>query len=133
MSHSDKFTKIVIMSKDNELCPCGSGKTYAECCEPIIKGKTKAPTAEACMRARYSSYVKHEIDYIINSCIEGDEVGEIDRKATEDWSKQSQWNGLKILNTEKGEKRMNTLLNLRQIIHCTRCMTFITKFLCSAR
>ena len=92
------------MSTNNNLCPCGSGKTYAECCEPIIKGKTKAPSAEACMRARYSSYVKHEIDYIISSCIEGEEVGEIDRKATEDWSKQSQWNGLKIIRTDKGEK-----------------------------
>lgn len=92
------------MSNTNELCPCGSGKKYGECCEPIIKGTTKAPTAEACMRARYTSYVKHEIDYIINSCEEGEGIGEVDRKATEDWSKQSQWNGLKILRTEKGEK-----------------------------
>ncbi len=92
------------MSTNNELCPCGSGKTYSECCEPIIKGKTKAPTAEACMRARYTSYVKHEIDYIINSCEEGEGIGEIDRKATEDWSRESQWNGLKILRTENGEK-----------------------------
>ena len=90
------------MSTTNELCPCGSGKKYGECCEPIIKGKTKAPTAEACMRARYTSYVVGEIDYIINSCEEGEGIGEIDRKATEDWSKQSQWNGLKILRTEKG-------------------------------
>ena len=37
---------------DKDLCPCGSGKEYSECCEPIIKGKVKAPTAEACMRAR---------------------------------------------------------------------------------
>ena len=92
------------MSNTNELCPCGSGKKYGECCEPIIKGKIKAPSAEACMRARYTSYVVGEIDYIINSCEEGEGIGEIDRKATEDWSKQSQWNGLKILRTEKGEK-----------------------------
>ncbi|MCI5606465.1 MAG: YchJ family protein [Treponema sp.] len=92
------------MSETKDLCPCGSGKKYSECCEPIIKGATKAPSAEACMRARYSSYVKHEIDYILNSCEEGEGIAEVDRQATEDWSKQSQWNGLKILRTEKGEK-----------------------------
>ena len=40
------------MSENKDLCPCGSGKAYGECCEPIIKGKIKAPSAEACMRAR---------------------------------------------------------------------------------
>lgn len=89
------------MEKEN-LCPCGSGKTYDTCCEPIIKGKTKAATAEELMRARYSSYVKHEIDFIINSCEEGENIAEIDRKATEKWSRESTWHGLKILRTENG-------------------------------
>ncbi len=92
------------MSDKKELCPCGSGKAYGECCEPIIKGKVKAETAEALMRARYTSYVKHEIDFIVASCDEEEGVAEIDKKATEEWSRQSQWNGLKILRTEKGEK-----------------------------
>lgn len=90
------------MSETKDLCPCGSGKTYAECCEPIIKGTKKAPTAESLMRARYTSYVKQEIDFIINTCEDSDEVAEIDRKATEDWSKNSTWHGLQILRTEKG-------------------------------
>lgn len=87
---------------DKDLCPCGSGKIYEECCEPIIKGKTEALTAESLMRARYTSYVKHEIDFIINSCEEGEKIAEIDRAATEQWSKESTWHGLKILNTQKG-------------------------------
>ena len=90
------------MSETKELCPCGSGKKYSECCEPIIKGTEKAKTAEQLMRARYSSYEKQEIDFIINSCEKSEEVAEIDRKATEDWSKTSAWHGLKILRTEKG-------------------------------
>ena len=65
---------------ENKMCPCGSGKAYSECCEPIIKGKVKAPNAESVMRARYSSYVKQEIDYIINSCSEGDGIAEIDKE-----------------------------------------------------
>ncbi|MBQ0050802.1 MAG: SEC-C domain-containing protein [Treponema sp.] len=87
---------------DKDLCPCGSGKSYGECCEPIIKGKTKAPTAESLMRARYTSYEKQEIDFIINSCEEGEKIAEIDRQATEEWAKNSIWHGLKILRTEKG-------------------------------
>ena len=61
-------------TEKNELCPCGSGKKYAECCEPIIKGTVKAPTAEALMRARYTSYVKQEIDFIINTCEKSEEI-----------------------------------------------------------
>lgn len=90
------------MSETKDLCPCCSGKTYGECCEPIIKGTKKAPTAESLMRARYSAYEKQEIDFIINSCEDSKDIGEIDRRATEDWSKNSTWHGLKILRTEKG-------------------------------
>ena len=90
------------MSEKIEFCPCGSGKKYNECCEPIIKGTIKAPTAESLMRARYTSYVVHEIDFIISSCEEGEGIADIDKQATEDWSRQSTWHGLKILSTEKG-------------------------------
>lgn len=93
------------MSETKDLCPCGSGKTYSECCEPIIKGNKKAATAEELMRARYTSYEKHEIDFIINSCEHGEEIAEIDRKATEEWSKNSTWHGLRIIRTEKGTEK----------------------------
>ncbi len=39
------------------ICPCGSGKPYAACCEPIHLGLEPAATAEALMRSRYSAYV----------------------------------------------------------------------------
>jgi SEC-C motif-containing protein len=90
-------------TKINEnLCPCGSGRDYAACCEPIISGKVEAPTAEALMRARYSAYVKHEINFIIDSCIKKNDKRDIDEKATRDWSEKSTWLGLHILHTEKG-------------------------------
>jgi SEC-C motif-containing protein len=82
-------------------CPCGSGRTYAACCEPYITGKAKPPTAEALMRSRYSAYVEHEIDYIINTCVRRGE-DDIDYKSTRDWSEQSTWLGLKIISIEKG-------------------------------
>ena len=86
------------MKKD---CPCGSGRSYADCCQPYIKGKAKAPGAEALMRSRYSAYVEHEVDYIINTCLRRGK-NDIDRKSTRDWSEQSTWLGLRIISTEKG-------------------------------
>lgn len=96
------YTVCMSTTESTELCPCGSGKSYAECCGEIINGTRKALTAEVLMRARYTAYVKHEIDFIISTCEKGEEIAEIDRKATEDWSRQSTWHGLKILRTEKG-------------------------------
>jgi SEC-C motif-containing protein len=82
-------------------CPCGSGRTYTDCCLPYIRGQAKAPTAEALMRSRYSAYVEHEIDYIINTCVHKDDK-DIDQKSTRDWSEQSTWLGLTIISAEKG-------------------------------
>jgi len=48
-------------------CPCGSGATYAVCCEPIISGAQPAATAEQLMRARYSAYVGVEMDFVFES------------------------------------------------------------------
>lgn len=87
--------------KQNE-CPCGSGKPYADCCEPIIKGAAAAPTAEALMRSRYSAYVTHNIDYIASSCVRENDQAEIDMEETRRWSEESTWHGLKIIRTEKG-------------------------------
>jgi len=82
-------------------CPCGSGRDYSACCEPYIEGRAKAPTAEALMRSRYSAYVEHAIDYIINTCVHRGK-NDIDYKSTRDWSEQSTWLGLKIISIEKG-------------------------------
>jgi SEC-C motif-containing protein len=82
-------------------CPCGSGKEYAQCCEPYILGGQNPPTAEALMRSRYSAYTAHAIDYIINTCLRKGEQ-DIDVKQTKSWSEKSTWLGLKIISIEKG-------------------------------
>ena len=82
-------------------CPCGSGRSYSDCCEPYITGKAKAPTAEALMRSRYSAYAEHAVDYIIDTCVHRAE-NDIDYKSTRDWSERPTWLGLKIISTEKG-------------------------------
>lgn len=49
---------------DSINCPCGSGITFQQCCQPYhLKTKT-APTAEALMRSRYSAFVVADADYL---------------------------------------------------------------------
>jgi SEC-C motif-containing protein len=82
-------------------CPCLSGLDYSECCEPYITGAKPAPSAEALMRSRYTAYVEHAIDYIVETGIQ-DQKNRIDINQTKAWSEKSTWLGLKILSTEKG-------------------------------
>ena len=82
-------------------CPCGSGKPYSACCEPYICGKKPAPGPEQLMRARYSAYVKQEIDYIVDTH-DPERLHRLDRKATEDWAAEAEWLGLEILRSEAG-------------------------------
>lgn len=48
------------------LCPCGSGRAYAACCERWHAG-TPAPDAESLMRSRYSAFVLHNQPYLLTS------------------------------------------------------------------
>ncbi|MBF0433207.1 MAG: YchJ family protein [Fibrobacteria bacterium] len=83
------------------LCPCGTGKAYADCCEPIITGTIIAETAEAMMRSRYSAYVKGEIQHIINT-IHSSKKTDYDEKGIRKWSEGSVWVSLEIVNCQEG-------------------------------
>jgi SEC-C motif-containing protein len=83
------------------LCSCDKQKPYAECCEPVIRGKAQAATAADLMRARYTAFVRQEIDFILESVVPARRA-ELDRKETEEWAKNTDWAGLEILSTEKG-------------------------------
>lgn len=84
-----------------EQCPCGSGLAYADCCEPIIKGKRKAETAEALMRSRYSAYVKVETDYIFETTHPKHRKG-YDHAGTKEWAENAEWQGLEVISTRNG-------------------------------
>jgi len=86
-----------------EKCPCGSGRAFADCCGPYIAGTRQSPTAEALMRSRYSAYVKHDVDYIIETCAPTErEEEKISVKETRKWAEESTWLGLEIVSVEKG-------------------------------
>src|SRR4051812_373422 len=82
-------------------CPCGSKKSFEECCNPFISGAASAPTAEALMRSRYTAYTRGDIGYI-KKTLSRESQTDFDEKASKKWAEEAQWKGLKILSTEKG-------------------------------
>ena len=40
----------------NSACPCGSGKTFGTCCEPLLKEEQSAASAGQLMRSRFSAH-----------------------------------------------------------------------------
>ncbi len=85
-------------------CPCGSGKAFEDCCEPVIEGKEKAKTAEALMRARYSAYATHRTAFVINTH-DPETRHELDEKATEKWAAGNDWLNLEIKEIDKGGEK----------------------------
>ena len=74
----------------------------AACCGPYLDGPEKAPSAEAQMRARYSAYALGRIDFIRETMAPETRKG-FDRKSVSRWSSGSQWLGLEVQATERGQ------------------------------
>ena len=83
------------------ICPCGSGTPYSDCCEPVISGARPAETAEQLMRARYSAYVGVKTDFIFESTHPGHREG-YDHKGTKEWAEEAEWEGLEIVECRRG-------------------------------
>lgn len=87
------------------VCPCRlmdqKQINYDDCCGPLLKGKAKAETAEALMRARYSAYAVKNISYIDETQIIVD--GEaFNKEEALKWAESSDWLGLEVKKTQKG-------------------------------
>jgi SEC-C motif-containing protein len=82
-------------------CPCGQSESLADCCGPILSGERAPDTALELMRARYSAFATGEIDFIHETHEPGGR-GELDREATETWSKKSEWLGFEVVETDRG-------------------------------
>jgi SEC-C motif-containing protein len=45
-------------------CPCGTGKTYADCCGPFLSQQKNPSTPEELMRSRFTAYSSADDAYI---------------------------------------------------------------------
>lgn len=81
-----------------KLCPCDSGKPFADCCEVYISGKRLPHTPEQLMRSRYSAFQVMDIDYIGNT-MRGPALKDYSKLETENWARSIEWLGLEVVNT----------------------------------
>jgi SEC-C motif-containing protein len=91
---------------DTNLCPCGSNVVLSQCCLPFIEGKRQPSSAEQLLRSRYTSFTRGDVDYIL-ATHHSKTRHEVKREEIEDWSKNSQWLGLKIVQIEGGQPSDN--------------------------
>lgn len=77
-------------------CPCGSGLPYADCCGPLHRGESDAPTAEALMRSRFSAFAVDDTDYLLRSWHSST------RPARLRLDPGQRWTRLEIVGTDRG-------------------------------
>ena len=90
------------MTPSSNVCPCGTTRDFDQCCGPYLSGARSAAVPETLMRARYSAFVKHDLDFIRNS-LHPSMRSKHNEESTRDWSQKSEWLGLEIRNVEGGQ------------------------------
>ena len=59
-----------------ELCPCCSGKKYADCCGRFLDSGSNAKTAEQLMRSRFTAYAMGGYgNYLMNTWLNAEAIG----------------------------------------------------------
>ncbi|MGB3790202.1 MAG: YchJ family metal-binding protein [Phormidesmis sp.] len=92
-------------------CMCGSGRPFAHCCDPYLKGIARrvdggnkfAPTAEALMRSRYTAFVIGDIDYLLAT--HHADYRSNDYTSLQQTIRTIQWTNLIVLGTQKGQRK----------------------------
>ncbi len=98
MTHTNE-TRII--HTESNLCPCGTQRTGSTCCLPFIENRMEPSTAEELLRARYTAFTRGDVDYIL-ATHHSRTKNEVKRDEIEDWSKNSEWLGLKVMQVEAG-------------------------------
>lgn len=80
-------------------CPCGTGKTYLECCARFLTGNKLPATPEQLMRSRYTAYSRANIDYII-ATMKPPAADNFDKENARRWAKQVIWAGLEVTHSQ---------------------------------
>ena len=85
------------METNGKKCHCGADLAYGSHCATVHRtGAGLGSTAESLMRARYSAYVLHRGDFLLESWHPDT------RPAVLDFDTGTQWLGLEIVRTEAG-------------------------------
>nr|HQV23117.1 YchJ family metal-binding protein [Agitococcus sp.] len=92
--------------KKNDLCPCGSGQIYRECCQRFWATQQKPNTAEQLMRSRYTAFVLQKAQYLVDTHhADFREANAL--QALKKSFKNTQWLGLEVIGVEAGQATDN--------------------------
>jgi SEC-C motif-containing protein len=80
-----------MLNQNTQICLCGSGINYSECCQLLHNGSV-AKNAESLMRSRYSAYVLGLYDYLARTW----HASTLPNNLREKDADKTQWLGLKI-------------------------------------
>ncbi|MCX7090155.1 MAG: YchJ family protein [Legionellales bacterium] len=83
-----------------KACYCGSGQSYAQCCQPFHKGLKTPTSPEALMRSRYAAYCVADIAYIQATMRDKASLG-FDPTSAKLWAERVIWVKLQVLHTEQ--------------------------------
>ena len=107
------------MNYFNTNCYCGSIQSFEECCKQYICGSKVASTAEIVMRSRYSSYVIHDIAYLLATTHKSTRKL-YSEKEMMIWATNNNWQKLEIIfanSTQVEFKAYYLDINLKDQIH----------------
>ncbi len=83
--------------QNTDLCPCGSGAVYAQCCGRYHSGAAHPETAEQLMRSRFTAFALRDEAYLLATWTGAKRPRHID------FSKVNVvWTRLEIVSTKKG-------------------------------
>ena len=93
------------MQKLDEMnCPCCSGKTYENCCEPYHLGKDLPQTPEQLMRSRFTAFALVLTNYLVETTHSSTQKDN-DFSDIEDWAKSNKWLKLEIVFAKENKVR----------------------------
>ncbi len=84
--------------KKMTLCYCDTGRSLAQCCQPLLNNEQQAETAVALMRSRYSAYTLGNKDYLQRTWHSTTRPVELDLS-----NNQQNWQRLIIIETTAGQ------------------------------
>ena len=85
-------------------CPCCSGKTYENCCEPYHLGKDLPQTPEQLMRSRFTAFALVLTNYLVETTHSSTQKDN-DFSDIEDWAKSNKWLKLEIVFAKENKVR----------------------------
>lgn len=92
-------------TNENAPCPCGSQKSYKDCCHSYHQGQA-APTAESLMRSRFCAYYLNKVDYLFATAWPRQHDG-LNKIGITRLPNTTEWTRLDIIRTEAGQLNDN--------------------------